>query len=63
MQYLSENVVISQMGKIPHIITIIQENEIFFNIFYEKNLERSANLFIVEIAFSENMLYNNIKCV
>ena len=63
MQYLSENVVISPMGKIPHIITIIQENEIFFNIFYEKNLERSANLFIVEIAFSENMLYNNIKCV
>ena len=63
MQYLSENVVISPMGKIPNIITIIQENEIFFNIFYEKNLERSANLFIVEIAFSENMLYNNIKCV
>ena len=63
MQYLSENVVISPMGKIPNIIIIIQENEIFFNIFYEKNLERSANLFIVEIAFSENMLYNNIKCV
>ena len=63
MQYLSENVVISPMGKISHIIIIIQENEIFFNIFYEKNLERPANLFIVEIAFSENMLYNNIKCV